>query len=174
MPSILTRPLREEHQQMRPRLEVLRRAADAVGHVPSGELAALVDPAIAFVESDLLPHSSAETLVLYPVISKLTGSTRAAESIGDDHREIARLSGDLAVLRARLWLERPGDLDILRSVLYGLHSLALLHCSKEQDVLVPLLEEALREEDARELFAAMDAAVAEARITAVVVLETPS
>lgn len=168
MASIVTRPLREEHEQMRPRLEVLRRAADAVGRVPVAQLAEFLDPAIAFLEADLLPHAAAESRVLYPVVSRLMRSPLAARAMGDDQREIARLAGELGMLRGCLWLEHPGDLDDLRGILCTLHTLALLHCSKEEDVLVPLLEQALKEEDARELFAAMEAAVDEARFSAVV------
>lgn len=163
MANILTRPLREEHQQIRPRLEVLKRAARAVGTSHEADLPAALDPAIAFLESELLPHMDAENRILFPVISRILGSPHAVEGMVHDHREIARQAREVERLRQRLGLDDPADRDELRSVLSTLHTLVVLHCAKEEDVLVPVLENGLLQQDAAALFAEMEAAVAAAR-----------
>ncbi len=164
MAMILTRPLREEHQQLRPRLEVLKRAADAIGQAPAGQLAEFLDPAIAFLQGRLLPHARAEDEILYPVVTRLLGSRHLVEAMRHDHREMARLAGDLVTIRGRLWREDPRDLDALSGILHSLYTLVLLHCAKEEDLLTPVLEEGLLQQDAAALFAEMDAAVEQARL----------
>lgn len=164
MANILTRPLREEHQHLRPRLEILERAARGVTASQGPELTALLDPAVAFLEGYLLPHMQAENRILFPVVSRLLGSPHAVEAMVHDHREIARQAHEVERLRARLGEDDPADRDELRLALRTLHTLVLLHCAKEEDVLVPILENGLLQQDAAALFAELEAATAAARL----------
>ena len=60
----LTQPLRDEHQELLPHIELLRTVADAIGDVPVVSLRQSVDEAYAFLTHPLLPHAQAEARAL--------------------------------------------------------------------------------------------------------------
>jgi hemerythrin-like domain-containing protein len=152
-------PLREEHQELLPRVEILRAAADAVG---SGRdaLVVLLGEAFDFLVLHLIPHAAAEDSALYPEVQRVMGAREATATMSRDHVEVHRLTEALGTLRARVQAgESSGALDNeLRRVLYGLHALIRLHFAKEEEVYVPLLAERLTEAEARAMFRAMEGA----------------
>ena len=57
----------------------------------------------------------------------------------------------------------PAEEADARRVLYGLYALVKLHFTEEEEIFVPVLEDALDADDAREMFDRMEAAAADAR-----------
>lgn len=51
----------------------------------------------------------------------------------------------------------------LQRVLYGLYALVKVHFAKEEEVYLPILEERLSPEEAREMFEAMERAAGQAK-----------
>jgi len=160
-----TQPLREEHKELLPHLESLRAAGDAVGAAPSAVVRQRVDEAYDFLAHHLLPHATAEERALYPVVGKVIGAPEATRTMSRDHVEVGRLVEELAALRERLAAGtlRETEARALRRVLYGLYTLVSVHFAKEEEVYLPLLDARLDADEAREMFAAMEAAAAEAK-----------
>lgn len=160
----LTQPLREEHAELRPRIETLRSVADSVGVVGSAELATRVAECRDFLAGHLLAHAQAEEAALYPAVEQAMGCADATQTMRLDHAEIRRLAGSLGELELRLRarpLDAGGERD-LRRVLYGLYTLVMLHLGKEEDAYLPVLDRRLTAAQAAEMFERLHAAAAEA------------
>jgi Hemerythrin HHE cation binding domain len=56
----LTQPLRDEHKELLPHIELLRTVADAIGEASIASLRRSIDEAYAFLTQHLLPHPQAE------------------------------------------------------------------------------------------------------------------
>jgi len=152
--SDVTEPLREEHQLLLPRIEKLRVVADGVGEFSPDHLQRSIDEVYDFLAHSLIPHAAAEEAVLYPAVGKALGTAQATTTMSRDHVEISRLTEQLRVLRSRIF--QP-DFDRvtakeLRRVLYGLYRVVKLHCAKEEEIYLPILDDHLSEGDAHELF----------------------
>jgi len=161
--SVMTDPLRVEHHALMSHMDNLRLVADRVGDVDSADTLAGVEDVYEFLVRHLLPHARAEDEVLYPAVDEIIGAGATA-TMSRDHVEIARLVERLGELRSVL---REGTAtpavsrDLLR-VLYGLHTLVLLHFAKEEECYLPLLDAGLDPASADGLFRRMsEAAVRE-------------
>jgi iron-sulfur cluster repair protein YtfE (RIC family) len=163
--TTLTQPLRDEHKDLLPHIELLRTAADAIGDVPIVSLRRSVEDAYAFLTQHLLPHAQAEERALYPVVGRLMGAPEATATMSRDHVEIGRLTEELGSLRSRLGgtsLDASEE-RALRRVLYGLFTLVSVHFAKEEEVYLPILDARLTADEAARMFAAMERAAQEAR-----------
>jgi hemerythrin-like domain-containing protein len=163
--EVLTQPLREEHQELRPQIEMLREVADKIDTMPISTLKQSVSEASMFLEHHLIPHAQAEEKVLYPAVGRCMNAPMATATMSRDHVEIVRLTEELAV-----WMERNAGTSIstsqendLRSMLYGLYAIIKLHLAKEEEVYLPLLDTRLSSDEARDMFEKMEAAAGEAK-----------
>jgi predicted enzyme related to lactoylglutathione lyase/iron-sulfur cluster repair protein YtfE (RIC family) len=159
--TTITEPLRNEHAHLLPHIEALRGIADQVGDVSVQSLGQEIDGAYAFLTRHLIPHAEAEDEVLYPAVERAMGAPGATATMRRDHVEVRRLTDELGSLRPAL---AGVELDAqraraLRRVLYGLHALVMVHFAKEEEIYLPLLDQRLSAEDARELFASMERAL---------------
>ncbi|HEY7022993.1 MAG TPA: hemerythrin domain-containing protein [Ktedonobacterales bacterium] len=163
--TIPTQPLRDEHQELRPHVERLREAGEAVGDTPTPELRALLDEVNEFLGRHLIPHAQAEEAALYPVVARLMGAPEATATMRRDHVEIGRLVEELRTLQDQLAdsAYKPGEAESLRRTLYGLYAVIALHFAKEEGVYLPLLDARLSSDEAREMFQRMEEAAAEAK-----------
>ena len=75
------------------------------------------------------------------------------------------LTSELAELRAKLDAIDIGVITAndLKRVLFGLYTLVKVHFAKEEEVYLPLLDQNLTEDEAREMFENMESAAAEAK-----------
>jgi iron-sulfur cluster repair protein YtfE (RIC family) len=161
----LTQPLRDEHKELLPNIELLRTAADAVGDTPIALLREQIDAVYEFLTHHLIPHAQAEDRALYPVVGKAMGAPEATATMSRDHVEVGRLTEELALLREHLAGAAPGaeQAKALRRVLYGLYALVKVHFAKEEEIYLPILEARLTTQDAQAMFAAMEAAAHEVK-----------
>ncbi len=162
MPS-LTQPLRDEHRELLPQLELVKAAADNVGEVTQQELDAKVKAALAFLRGGLLPHAQAEEAALYPVVGRVMGSPMATATMSVDHKMIAHGTGEIAEAAAHLPNASAEQLKQLRTALYAVYAVTRVHFVKEEQVYLPLLDERLDEASAHEMFEALEAAAHEAK-----------
>ncbi len=165
--TTLTQPLRGEHKELLPHIELLRTVADAIGEASITSLRPAVDEAYAFLAHHLLPHAQAEELALYPVVGRVMGAPEATATMNRDHVEIGRLTEELGELRPHLVgasLSKPQE-RALRCVLYALYDLVKVHFAKEEEVYLPILDAHLSAEEAHRLFRAMERAAQEAKST---------
>lgn len=149
---------RSEHAELRPHVEALLVAADAVDLPSARALFELVDESWRFLTEHLLPHAKAEEHSLYRAFTQIVGAPEAARLLFLDHETIGALVDELGELRRKLADHDTigGELaHDLRRVLYGLHAMVDAHFVKEEDVIVPFLEERLSPTDSERLFDAM-------------------
>ena len=166
--SAPTAPLRAEHRELVPHIDDLRAVADSVGVAPLAELRNGLRAATDFLVSHLIPHALAEDEVLYPAVTAFVGTPVATATMSRDHEAVVALTNELAALRRRDEgdeLRAQTAMD-LRRVLYGLHALITVHFAKEEEILLPLLDERLTSASARDLFAAMERSAAKHKAAA--------
>lgn len=161
----LTQPLRDEHKELLPQIELLRTAADSVGDAPITVLWQHLDAVYDFLTHHLIPHAQAEERALYPVVGKLMGAPEATATMSRDHVEVGKLTEELAALREHLAGSPLGadQAKALRRVLYGLYALIKVHFAKEEEVYLPILDARLTPQEAHTMFAAMEAAAHEVK-----------
>jgi iron-sulfur cluster repair protein YtfE (RIC family) len=160
----VTDPLREEHSELRPSIELLREAGDAVSHDNPAELKRIVEQSYTFLIAHLIPHAMAEDKALYPVVGRVMGAAGATRTMSRDHVEVGRLTEELGRLRPAISPQiQQVTKDNLRRVLYGLYALVSVHFAKEEEIYLPLLDDRLEKPEAEAMFAAMEEAAAGAK-----------
>ena len=158
----ITEPLREEHRELLPKIERIRRVADSVGMVPAATLRERIAEVRAFLVHELIPHARAEDAELYPVVARLMGAPEATATMQHDHVEVAGLVDELEAVEPEL-LGSSLPLEVeqaLRRILYGLYALVKVHFVEEEEIYLPLLDAGLSEVEATAMFAALEAAAA--------------
>ena len=163
--TIVTQPLRDEHKVLWPHVAGLRATAELVGEAPLEALQRGVDEAYDFLAHHLIPHAQAEDRALYPVVQKVMGAAEATGTMSRDHVEVGRLTAELGELRLQLGAGslKLAQANALRRVLYGLYALVKVHFAKEEEVYLPLLDARLTQDEANDMFEAMEAAAMEAK-----------
>ncbi len=136
----LLRRFDEEHATLRPALEDIRSAADALGGTPCPDVLDRLRAVHRFLAVDLLPHERAEETRLYPALARALGGPEVTTTMSRAHAEIERL---VRRLGRHLDLARadgldPARLDDLRACLYGLHAVLTLHFAQEEEAYFSL------------------------------------
>jgi hemerythrin-like domain-containing protein len=157
--AVITQPLRDEHQELMPELDVLLEAASGAD---SADAPGLLDRALRFLQGHLIPHAQAEEAALYPVVGRLMGAPAATSTMTRDHVEVGRLTEQLSALRGS-WNGSATNQSEARRLLYGLYALLRVHFAKEEEVYLPLLDERLSAQEGQAMFAAMEKAAAAAK-----------
>jgi hemerythrin-like domain-containing protein len=157
-------PLRDEHRELFPHIEEIRVVADRVGVVRPGALRAQIAEVSSFLREHLIPHAKAEDAVLYPEVERAMAAPRAMAAMRRDHVEVAALTAELGEIEGRITeaVSHADETDA-RRVLNGLYAPVKLHFAEGEEIYVPVLEDALDADDAREMFDRMEAAAANAR-----------
>ncbi|MFG2881709.1 heavy metal translocating P-type ATPase [Streptomyces sp. NPDC048297] len=125
-----------EHDDLQDVLEAVHSAADRLSDGPGPHALAAVEEAHRLLTERLLPHEYAEEHELYPALAAALGGPEATATMSRAHTEIERLSRRIAT---HLELARDdgalsaGQLDDLRSCLYGLHTVLRLHFTQEEE-----------------------------------------
>ncbi len=156
----LTQPLRDEHKELIPHIEQILKVADSLTDAPHEQIRDGVRDVYEFLAYHLIPHAQAEEAALYPVVQQALGSPDATRTMSRDHVEIGRYIEELDELRQDL---SPRNTRALQRVLYGLYALVKVHFAKEEEVYLPILDEQLSLEQARDMFEAMEAAAGQAK-----------
>jgi iron-sulfur cluster repair protein YtfE (RIC family) len=141
---MIAEPMREEHRHLWPHVEELRTVARALDDW-SPEVPDRMRAATAYLHDHLLAHLRAEEAVLYPAYEEVASSPRAAATMIADHVEIERR---IAALDAVVTLVAddvpPSEIaSLLRDALYSLAAIIALHFVKEEQIILPFLDEKL-------------------------------
>ncbi|EXU67153.1 ATPase P [Streptomyces sp. PRh5] len=125
-----------EHDDLRDVLDAVRAAADRLSADSGPQALATVEETYRLLSEQLLPHEYAEEHQLYPALAPTLGGPEATATMSRAHAEIERLSRRIAthlrLAHAHGGLD-AGQLDDLRSCLYGLHTILRLHFSQEEE-----------------------------------------
>lgn len=154
---LATEPLRAEHRELQPHLQGLDAAADEVEGWDADEARHVLGDIVTFLRGHLIPHATAEEEVLYPAVEDAMAAPGATATMRADHAEIVARIDRLAAAVDTLERRRP-DAALARDLahqLVGLAAILQLHFSKEEDVLLPVLDRTLEPEQARALFRRM-------------------
>ncbi|MCZ7534241.1 MAG: hemerythrin domain-containing protein [Acidimicrobiia bacterium] len=147
--TLPTEPIRAEHRELLPHLEHLEFAALALPTWDEETATSLLPRFVGFLSGHLIPHAVAEDEHLYPVIDRIAGSAAATATMRADHVEIAsRVDAFAASVEEALasWDDGAHRGDLAHQ-LTGLSAIVGLHFAEEEDVLLPMLDEALTLED---------------------------
>ena len=158
--NTLTQPLRDEHKELIPHIEQILTVANSIPETPLEQIRTGAREVYEFLAYHLIPHAQAEEAALYPVVQKALGSPEATLTMSRDHVEVGRYVKELADLQTNL---SANDFKPLQRVLYGVYALVKVHFAKEEEVYLPILEERLTVQEAREMFAAMETAAGHAK-----------
>jgi iron-sulfur cluster repair protein YtfE (RIC family) len=158
--NTLTQPLRDEHKELIPPIERILEVANGIPEASLEEIRDGVKEVYEFLAYHLIPHAQAEDVALYPTVQKVLGSPDATRTMTRDHVEVGRYIEELAGLRQEL---TPRNFRALQRVLYGLYALVKVHFAKEEEVYLPILDERLSPEEAKEMFEAMESAASRAK-----------
>lgn len=159
-----TEPLRDEHRELLPHIEMLRTTADLVGSAPAEHVRTNVDEAHEFLVDHLIPHAVAEDEALYPIVEEAMAAPGATDTMRRDHTEVVRLTEELARLRGQIGGSIPPERELdLRRVLYGLYGIVKLHFAKEEEIYLPVLDSWLDSQRAVGLFERLEQAATAAK-----------
>lgn len=103
-----------------------------------------MDELVGYLRDELLPHARAEEDVLYAAVDELAGTELATAAMRSDHRTLEERIEELA----RTAGEDPKE---IRRQLVEFSTVLLNHFHKEEEILVPFLEERLDDEDFEDL-----------------------
>jgi iron-sulfur cluster repair protein YtfE (RIC family) len=157
--NLPTEPLRAEHRDLLPHLKALDTAADQVDRWDRDEALKVLGDVVAFLRGHLVPHASAEEQVLYPAVEEAMAAPGATATMRADHVEIVARIDRLASCVGEIHTRWPDDALArdLTHQLVGLAAILQLHFAKEEEVLLPVIDQSLSPEAAAELFARMGA-----------------
>lgn len=158
--NTLTQPLRDEHKELIPHIERIREVADSIPDASLDQIRDGVQEVYEFLAYHLIPHAQAEEVALYPAVQRAMGSPDATRTMSRDHVEVGRYIEELDGLRQD---PTPQNFKALQRVLYGLYGLVKVHFAKEEEVYLPILEERLTPEQAKEMFELLEDAAGQAK-----------
>jgi iron-sulfur cluster repair protein YtfE (RIC family) len=162
----ITQPLRDEHKELYPYVEIIRQAGDTVNESLTTMAHEKIEAVYHFLTHQLIPHAQAEEQALYPMVQKVMGAEQSTATMSRDHQEIERLTEELDKLRVHRSQLSVTSIQAmaLRRILYGLYTLVKLHFAKEEEIYLPLLDAKLTAEDARAMFEHMEAVANNAKL----------
>jgi hypothetical protein len=142
--ATLARRFAGEHLVLRPDIEQLRAAADAVGTVPDAHAIAMARVAHRRLVEDVWPHEQAEDAQLYPMLARVLGGADRTATMSRGHVEIAHLIRRLGLLLDGVDedVPDPDDLIELRRLLYALHAVLHLHFAQEDEGYLSIADDA--------------------------------
>lgn len=158
--NTLTQPLRDEHKELIPHIEQILEVANNIPEAPLEQIRDGIKEVYEFLAYHLIPHAQAEDAALYPAVQKVLGSPDATRTMSRDHVEVGRYIEELAELQHG---PSPQNFKALQRVLYGLYALVKVHFAKEEEVYLPILEERLSPDEAKQMFEAMENAAFHAK-----------
>lgn len=152
-----TEPLRAEHRDLLPHLLRLETVASELDGLEHEAAARSLFDVLEFLRGHLVPHATAEEAILYPAVEEAMAAPGATATMRADHAEILARIDRLARAAAEIDGRWP-DAGLARDVafqLVGLAAILRLHFQKEEEVLLPILDERLDAGAATSLFARM-------------------
>jgi heavy metal translocating P-type ATPase len=132
-----------EHETIRPAIEQLRLAADALETLPPAEAMTTAGRAHGVLTTQIAPHEAAEEQVLYPALDRILGGRDVTATMSRAHAEIAHQTRRLGQLLADIGDQPPDEADItdLRALFYGLHAILRLHTIQEDESYLSLSDD---------------------------------
>lgn len=144
--TISTPELHEAHRALIPHVKSLRTTADLVGSVSRDQLRSRCQDALDFLVFQLIPRLRLEGEVLFPEIDRALGSTALTSVMRRDHYEVHQLTNEVLEVNEHLIGKEIFTDDLerrLRRALYGLFTVLEVHFQKQEELLLPILQDHL-------------------------------
>lgn len=140
LPKDLSHRLRLEHEQLVPRLDSIRDAADNLDEMTTPEAIEMLGRISTLLTDEILPHEIEDETVLYPQLSEILPGEDPMASMSRSHREIFHLVDAFNREASNLSDGGGGETDLrdLRRILYGLHAILRLHFDQEEELYLSL------------------------------------
>ncbi len=154
----------ERHREFVPLIAAIERTEELTGEPPGVRL--LVDAAQLHetLAHGLIPHAVGEGRTVFPTLRRVTGSDSATRELTEEHRRLARLTDELEGLQRELGADA---IDVtqerLQALLEDLKVALRKHFADEEQACFEVLHSELGEDEAREMFEAMERASTEMR-----------
>lgn len=138
----LSRRLRAEHDDLMPKLDSIRDAADLFDSRSPGEVMAALQRVRSLLVDEILPHEDDDEKVIYPQVSAVLPGEDPMAAMSLTHREIFHM---VEVFQRQLddlppTGPEPADISDLRRTLYSLHAILRLHFDQEEELYFSLQE----------------------------------
>ncbi|MGO8683237.1 MAG: heavy metal translocating P-type ATPase [Thermoleophilia bacterium] len=142
--AALARGFQSEHVAIRADLGQMRTAADSLATMRPTDALERVRLVYRLLTDEVGPHEDAEETVLYPAISRMFDEPDAMGPMSRAHAEINHQIRRLGRLLDEINEDGPDTIDLaeLRSLLYGLHAVLLLHLAQEEESYLSLSDSA--------------------------------
>jgi hemerythrin-like domain-containing protein len=138
----LSAHLREEHEDLMPKLDSIRDAADLFDTNGSSESLRLLTQVRSLLVDEILPHEAEDERVIYPQVSAVLPGDDPMALMSRTHREIFHLVDVFERQLAEIPEDGPDPADLadLRRTLYSLHAILRLHFDQEEELYFTLQE----------------------------------
>jgi heavy metal translocating P-type ATPase len=139
----LARRFSAEHTVLRPDVEAVRAAADAIGVEPPAAAVEGARRVYQLLLEEVVPHELAEDAELYPVLARALGGTDPTGTMSRAHSEIVHQTRRLGRLLEEVGRADPDPEDLveLRQSLYSLHAILRLHFAQEEESYLSLADQ---------------------------------
>ena len=136
----LSAHLREEHEELMPKLDSIRDAADLFDTNGASETLNALTQVRSLLVDEILPHEAADERVIYPQVSAVLPGEDPMALMSRTHREIFHLVDVFERQLAEIpeGGPDPADLADLRRTLYSLHAILRLHFDQEEELYFTL------------------------------------
>lgn len=148
----------EHHEALIPHVDALAAIADAIGKMPTDELAERVRAEHAFISAQLVPHMEQAELTLYPALERLLQNRHSMAPMRREHdlvRELIVELGEVPLGSGGFAAELR-----LRRILYRIYASMKVHLAEEEAYLA-ILERNLSAEETNELARGLQHATAQ-------------
>jgi soluble P-type ATPase len=138
----LSARLREEHDELMPKLDSIRDTADLFDASDPVETMSALAQVRSLLVDEILPHEAEDERVIYPQVSAVLPGDDPMAVMSRTHREIFHLVDVFERQVADLpeTGPEPADLSDLRRTLYSLHAILRLHFDQEEELYFTLQE----------------------------------
>jgi len=138
----LSAHLREEHEDLMPKLDSIRDAADLFDANGASETLISLKQVHSLLVDEILPHEAADERIIYPQVSAVLPGEDPMALMSRTHREIFHLVDVFERQLAEIPESGPdpADLSALRRTLYSLHAILRLHFDQEEELYFTLQE----------------------------------
>lgn len=142
LPPEVSQRLRSEHDELQPKLNRIRVAADNLDDLSPSEALETLRELERLLADEIIPHETADENEVYPLMAEILPGDDPMATMSRTHREIFHLADILGRQLDDLPPDGPDSADIkdVRRTLYGLHAILQLHFDQEEELYLSLQE----------------------------------
>lgn len=151
-------PIREEQKRLQRELDGVVNALQAL-EIPLREMTVIVDLALAYLRSELIPHAHAEERVLAPAVNAAIAAGNGTLELSSERPSFQRAEADLQDVRRRLatvaeTVSREVHAEV-SAIATALRNVLAAHFKRLDETYLPALDKSLTFDQAGDLIRRM-------------------